>query len=66
MGSQEYGDKTWKILEHAIHEIYHNNAIHTLSLEELYRRIKQEMDGTQQSITNDRRHINVHGQNICS
>ncbi|KAL3646488.1 Cullin-3A [Castilleja foliolosa] len=31
-----YADKTWKILEHAIHEIYNHNAS-GLSFEELYR-----------------------------
>ncbi|GAU50030.1 hypothetical protein TSUD_240230 [Trifolium subterraneum] len=33
---QEYSDKTWKILEHAIHQIYNHNAI-GLNFEELYR-----------------------------
>ncbi|KAJ0853610.1 putative cullin [Helianthus annuus] len=33
----EYADKTWKILEHAIHEIYHHNGIITVTFEELYR-----------------------------
>ncbi|KAJ0703500.1 putative cullin [Helianthus annuus] len=33
----EYADKTWKILEHAIHEIYHHNGIITITFEELYR-----------------------------
>ncbi|GAB2297208.1 hypothetical protein Dimus_031321 [Dionaea muscipula] len=32
----KYADKTWKILEHAIHEIYNHNAS-GLSFEELYR-----------------------------
>lgn len=32
----KYADKTWKILEHAIHEIYSHNAS-GLSFEELYR-----------------------------
>lgn len=32
----KYPDKTWKILEHAIHEIYNHNAS-GLSFEELYR-----------------------------
>ncbi|KAL1187759.1 Cullin-3B [Cardamine amara subsp. amara] len=32
----KYSDKTWKILEHAIHEIYNHNAS-GLSFEELYR-----------------------------
>ncbi|KAL9246399.1 hypothetical protein vseg_019939 [Gypsophila vaccaria] len=32
----KYGDKTWKILEHAIHEIYNHNSSN-LSFEELYR-----------------------------
>ncbi|GMH01712.1 hypothetical protein Nepgr_003551 [Nepenthes gracilis] len=32
----QYADKTWKILEHAIHEIYNHNAS-GLSFEELYR-----------------------------
>ncbi|OVA09035.1 hypothetical protein BVC80_9097g102 [Macleaya cordata] len=31
-----YAEKTWKILEHAIHEIYNHNAS-GLSFEELYR-----------------------------
>ncbi|RVW31214.1 Cullin-3B [Vitis vinifera] len=31
----KYADKTWKILEHAIHEIYNHNAS-GLSFEELY------------------------------
>jgi cullin 3 len=32
----KYADRTWKVLEHAIHEIYNNNASR-LSFEELYR-----------------------------
>lgn len=32
----KYAEKTWKILEHAIHEIYNHNAS-GLSFEELYR-----------------------------
>ncbi|XP_028806440.1 cullin-3A [Neltuma alba] len=32
----KYADKTWKVLEHAIHEIYNHNAS-GLSFEELYR-----------------------------
>ncbi|XP_051146099.1 cullin-3A-like [Andrographis paniculata] len=32
----KYADKTWKIIEHAIHEIYNHNAS-GLSFEELYR-----------------------------
>ncbi|GAA0171568.1 ubiquitin-protein ligase [Lithospermum erythrorhizon] len=32
----KYAEKTWKILEHAIHEIYNNNAS-GLSFEQLYR-----------------------------
>ncbi|KAK9675872.1 hypothetical protein RND81_11G037400 [Saponaria officinalis] len=32
----KYGDKTWKVLEHAIHEIYNHNSSN-LSFEELYR-----------------------------
>jgi cullin 3 len=32
----KYPEKTWKILEHAIHEIYNHNAS-GLSFEELYR-----------------------------
>ena len=32
----KYADKTWNILEHAIHEIYNHNAS-GLSFEELYR-----------------------------
>jgi len=32
----EYADKTWNILEHAIHDIYNHN-ISGLSFEELYR-----------------------------
>jgi hypothetical protein len=32
----KYSEKTWKILEHAIHEIYNHNAS-GLSFEELYR-----------------------------
>ncbi|KAM7484354.1 hypothetical protein LguiA_000363 [Lonicera macranthoides] len=32
----KYADKTWKIMEHAIHEIYNHNAS-GLSFEELYR-----------------------------
>lgn len=32
----KYAEKTWKILEHAIHEIYNRNAS-GLSFEELYR-----------------------------
>lgn len=32
----KYADKTWKILEDAIHEIYNHNAS-GLSFEELYR-----------------------------
>lgn len=32
----KYADKTWKILEHAINEIYNHNAS-GLSFEELYR-----------------------------
>lgn len=31
-----YADHTWNVLEHAIHEIYNQNAS-TLSFEELYR-----------------------------
>lgn len=31
-----YAEKTWKLLEHAIHEIYNRNAS-GLSFEELYR-----------------------------
>lgn len=34
----KYADKTWKILEHAINEIYNHNAS-GLSFEELYRYI---------------------------
>lgn len=34
----KYADKTWKILEHAINEIYNRNAS-GLSFEELYRLI---------------------------
>eukprot|EP00261_Vitis_vinifera_P021065 XP_010652162.1 PREDICTED: cullin-3A isoform X1 [Vitis vinifera] len=34
----KYADKTWKILEHAIHEIYNHNAS-GLSFEELYRNL---------------------------
>jgi hypothetical protein len=33
---QEYSDKTWKILEHGIHQIYNYNAS-GLNFEELYR-----------------------------
>ncbi|EPS73946.1 hypothetical protein M569_00804, partial [Genlisea aurea] len=33
----EYGDRTWKMLEHAIHQIYNQSAC-KLSYEELYRR----------------------------
>lgn len=32
----KYAEKTWKLLEHAIHEIYNHNAS-GLSFEELYR-----------------------------
>ncbi|KAJ3700553.1 hypothetical protein LUZ61_004258 [Rhynchospora tenuis] len=32
----KYAERTWKVLEHAIHEIYNNNASR-LSFEELYR-----------------------------
>jgi cullin 3 len=32
----KYADKTWKVLEHAIREIYNHNAS-GLSFEELYR-----------------------------
>lgn len=32
----KYAEKTWKVLEHAIHEIYNHNAS-GLSFEELYR-----------------------------
>lgn len=32
----KYADKTWRVLEHAIHEIYNHNAS-GLSFEELYR-----------------------------
>lgn len=32
----KYAEKTWNILEHAIHEIYNHNAS-GLSFEELYR-----------------------------
>ncbi|KAK9750794.1 hypothetical protein RND81_02G222400 [Saponaria officinalis] len=32
----KYADKTWKVLEHAIHEIYNHNSSN-LSFEELYR-----------------------------
>lgn len=32
----KYAEKTWKLLEHAIHEIYNRNAS-GLSFEELYR-----------------------------
>lgn len=32
----KYAEKTWRILEHAIHEIYNHNAS-GLSFEELYR-----------------------------
>lgn len=35
----KYADKTWKILEDAIHEIYNHNAS-GLSFEELYRLIR--------------------------
>jgi len=34
----KYAEKTWKVLEHAIHEIYNHNAS-GLSFEELYRLI---------------------------
>ena len=34
----KYADKTWKILEHAIHEIYNDNA-DVLNTEELYRSV---------------------------
>lgn len=36
----KYAEKTWKILEHAIHEIYNHNAS-GLSFEELYRSISE-------------------------
>ncbi|TQD93247.1 hypothetical protein C1H46_021152 [Malus baccata] len=32
---QEYAEKTWKILEHAIHEIYNGNF--SIRCEEMYR-----------------------------
>ena len=32
----KYAERTWKVLEHAIHEIYNHNAS-GLSFEELYR-----------------------------
>ena len=32
----KYADKTWKILEHAIHEIYNDNAS-SFCFEDLYR-----------------------------
>ncbi|TKY50276.1 Cullin-3B protein [Spatholobus suberectus] len=35
----KYAEKTWKVLEHAIHEIYNHNAS-GLSFEELYRSLK--------------------------
>ena len=34
----KYADETWKILEHAIHEIYNDNA-DVLNTEELYRSV---------------------------
>ena len=34
----KYADKTWKILEHAIHEIYNHNGS-GLNAEELYRSV---------------------------
>ncbi|KAG4383334.1 hypothetical protein AAZX31_13G049000 [Glycine max] len=36
VGDPKYAEKTWKVLEHAIHEIYNHNAS-GLSFEELYR-----------------------------
>lgn len=35
----KYAEKTWKVLEHAIHEIYNHNAS-GLSFEELYRLLR--------------------------
>ncbi|GJS33095.1 putative RNA-directed DNA polymerase, partial [Tanacetum coccineum] len=40
----KYAEKTWKVLEHAIHEIYNRNAS-GLSFEELYRVIHPENYG---------------------
>jgi hypothetical protein len=39
----KYAEKTWKILEDAIHEIYNHNAS-GLSFEELYRYEKRERE----------------------
>jgi cullin 3 len=36
----KYAERTWKVLEHAIHEIYNHNAS-GLSFEELYRSVLQ-------------------------
>jgi hypothetical protein len=35
----KYAERTWKVLEHAIHEIYNHNAS-GLSFEELYRLVQ--------------------------
>jgi hypothetical protein len=35
----KYAERTWKVLEHAIHEIYNHNAS-GLSFEELYRSVR--------------------------
>jgi hypothetical protein len=36
----KYAERTWKVLEHAIHEIYNHNAS-GLSFEELYRSVQR-------------------------